>query len=312
MSRWSTLLMDEARLADLGRLPSEEIASHADRVIDTRPSSRSLYRRWEQQQWSAEDVALERDLGAWTRLPGSVRTRLERLLVNFLVGEYTGLDLLGPLLTACPDEDSLIYLGTQLADESRHTRLMHRLGTELLGLPADLDAALPEAWSRITPAQHELSAVECDLVGRLSTDRPSYEDWIRAVAVFHLVTEGVLALHAQRTLVASLRPDGLLPGLRAGFAAMTRDEARHVAYGMQALRQGLAEGLEEAVVDVLVTTLPLAVLVEHDDGVPAARVRPVALALEAEAVRRMRQLDISPPAQDRVVRAMDDAIARTL
>lgn len=303
--------MDHARLGELGRLPSDQIASHADQVILTRPSSRSLYRRWEQQQWSAEEVVLDRDLSAWKRLPAGVRGRLEKLLINFLVGEYTGLDLLSPLLLACPDEDSLVYLGTQLADESRHTRLMQRLATELLGLPDDLEKALPAAWEKITPAQHELSVIERDLISRLNTARPSYVDWIRAVTVFHLVTESVLALHAQRTLVASLRPGGMLPGLRAGFVAMTRDESRHVAYGMQALRQGLVEGQEEAIVDVLATTLPLAVLVELDKDPSAAevaQVRLVAGALKAEGVRRMHQLGISASAQEHVVQAMDRAI----
>ncbi|MER7766835.1 ribonucleotide-diphosphate reductase subunit beta [Kitasatospora sp. NPDC096140] len=312
MTRWSPMLLDEAELRTMPDLPLPAVLGHADAVIDTRPSSRALYRSWERQHWAADEIALERDAANWSRLPDPVRQRVHKLIVNFLIGEYTGLELLGPILTGCPDEDSLVYVGTQLADESRHTHLVRRIAVDVLGMPADLEAALPEGWSQLSPAQRELSTLEAELIGRIARPMPGYEDWLRAVTVFHLVTEGILALHAQRTLVGSLRAGGTLPGIRAGFVAMTRDESRHVAFGMQALREGLSRGHEEAITDVLVTAMPLAVCVEAEEPMPAeqrAQVVAVAELLRTEAVLRMRQIGMSRAAVARVLRATDRAIS---
>lgn len=311
MNRWSTLLLDSTDLAGMATIPFDAVRHHADGTILTRPTNQALYRRWEQQYWVVEDISFERDARHWARIPAETRAKLEKLIINFLVGEYTGLDLLSPLLTACPDEDSLVYLGTQLADESRHTRLMQRLSVELLGLPENLDAALPHVWQMITPAQRRLSTLESALIERLVTSRPNYEDWLRAVAIFHLVTEGVLALQSQRALVSKLRAGGLLPGLRTGFIAMTRDESRHVAFGMQALRRGVQEGFEEAILDVLFEALPLAVAVDVEEGMTESELkeaRAVAVSMRDEACLRMRQINLPPEAREEAKRRMNAAI----
>lgn len=308
MSRWSTLLLDEAELADMPHVPESAIVPHAEALIRTRPTYRALYRSWERQQWSAEALSFERDARHWTRLPDPVRNRLERLVNNFLVGEYTGLDLLGPILAGAPDEDALVYLGTQVADESRHTRLMARLATEVLGVTEDdLAKALPMAWSIATPAQRALSALETRVIGPLTPTGTSYEEWLRAVAVFHVVSEGVLALNGQRQVVAALRTGSFLPGLRTGFVAMTRDESRHVSFGMEAVRRGVLDGHEEAVADVLHEALPLAIAIELPDRpTPAERAaaRHVAEELRTEALRRIRQLGLSRSTADWIADAM--------
>lgn len=315
MTRWSTLLLDEADLATMAVLPAEAATGHLDAVTRGRPTSRALFRRWEQQQWVANDVSLERDTAHWHRIPAPVQRRLVKLITDFLVGEYTGLDLLGPILTGCPDEDALLYLGTQLADESRHTRFVHRVAVEVVGMPPDFEAILPAAWRAASPAQRRLSALETRLIRKLVTQRPDYEDWLRAVTVFHVVTEGVLATHGQRAVVTSLKPGGLLPGIRSGFVAMTRDESRHVAFGLQAIRTAIRDGHEEAVTDVLSTAVPLAMatdIYEVMDDTGRARAADVARSLGREAVSRMRQIGLPANAADKVMGIATAAVARQL
>ncbi|MER8199656.1 ribonucleotide-diphosphate reductase subunit beta [Streptomyces microflavus] len=304
MTRWSTLLLDEAQLSEMAHVPLNAIADHAQLTIAQRPTYKTLYRSWDKQHWSAEDLDLQRDAEHWQRVPHRTKGRLERIVRHFLVGEYTGLDLLAPIAIGAPDEASLIFLGTQSADESRHTRLMDRLASEVLGLSDEnLRDALSKAWQHSTPAQLRLNALEARLIRPLSSPHASHDDWLRAVAVFHIVTEGVLALTAQRRLVASLRSGSFLPGLRAGFVAMTRDESRHVAFGVEAIRRGITgaapEGRIDAVADALREALALAVAIELPES-PSDQERSEALAfgreLENEAVLRLRSVGFRPEA----------------
>ncbi|MCW5252467.1 MULTISPECIES: ribonucleotide-diphosphate reductase subunit beta [unclassified Streptomyces] len=302
MTRWSTLLLDEAGLREMAGLPVAEIAGHAQLTIASRPTYRTLYRSWDKQHWSAEALELERDAEHWQRVPAETKARLERIVRHFLVGEYTGLDLLAPIALGAPDEASLIFLGTQSADESRHTRLMDRLASEVLGLGGDdLRQALDSAWQHSTPAQLRLNELEARLIRPLSSLHGGHDDWLRAVAVFHIVTEGVLALTAQRRLVSSLRSGSFLPGLRAGFVAMTRDESRHVAFGVEAVRRGVTGTVPgeriDAVADALREALALAVAVELPaDATPQERAEALAFGreLEGEALLRLRSAGFRP------------------
>ncbi|MEU0688738.1 ribonucleotide-diphosphate reductase subunit beta [Streptomyces uncialis] len=302
MTRWSTLLLDEAELSEMSHVPLDDITGHAQLTIAARPTYKTLYRSWDKQHWSAESLDLKRDAEHWRRVPTRTKGRLERIVRHFLVGEYTGLDLLAPITVGAPDEASLIFLGTQSADESRHTRLMDRLASEVLGMSGDdLRAALNEAWRHSTPAQLRLNALEARLIRPLTSLNAGHDDWLRAVAVFHIVTEGVLALTAQRRLVASLRSGSFLPGLRAGFVAMTRDESRHVAFGVEAIRRGVTGSVPESringVAEALREALALAVAVELP-GDPADEDRAEALLfgreLEHEAVLRLRSAGFRP------------------
>ncbi|OLL74516.1 MULTISPECIES: hypothetical protein [unclassified Pseudonocardia] len=256
-NRWSTLAMDEAGVRDLSGLPSEAVLTHADQVIAGRPAPPDLYRQWERQQWSAVDVVLDQDRAGRDRLPARIRETVDDAVITFIVGEYTGLDMLGPILAGSPDETYSLFLGTQIADETRHAHLMFRLGEELLGLDPDPGRMLAHAWERSAPAHRELALLEGRLVRDLLTRPLDYGSWLRSCVLFHLLTEGVLALVGQRVLVQSLRGLDVLPGVRAAFTAMCRDESRHIGFGVHALRTGIQEGYGDDIRDVLEQAVPL-------------------------------------------------------
>jgi ribonucleotide reductase beta subunit family protein with ferritin-like domain len=300
-SRWTTLLMDSADLTRLPEVPIGQVSNHAESIFGQRLGPMALYRRWETQQWEAEAVPLAADREEFEALPLMIRGKLRELLNTFVVGEYTGLDLLGPILGGCPDEQSLIYLGTQVADESRHTILLAKIAVDLLGMEPDLRSMLPLIWAEMTSGHRELSVVEADLVRDLAAKPSDYGRWIRAVTHFHLITEGVLALNAQRNLIKGLRHRQALPGLQAGFIAMARDESRHVSYGMHALRQGLREGCHDEVMDVLEHCAPLAVHIEQRGPQETAHARRTARELTKELERRLVQLDLPRTSIDHIV-----------
>jgi hypothetical protein len=269
--RWSAFLVEETELSELHNVPESSIFAHAEAVSEQRLHSKQLYGRWERQHWLAEDIELGPDHDHWnTRLPHHVREPLRLLIQTFIVGEYTGLELLGPIFASCPHEDDLLYLGTQVSDESRHTVLMSRIADEVFGLGPDLSLLLPQAWEEMSPAYRALSSMESALIRELAANPNDYGCWLRAVTLFHLITEGMLALDSQRALIKGLARVSFLPGVRTGFVAMTRDESRHVSYGMNALRRGVAEGYADAICDVLERALPLAVHLDAPADDPAS------------------------------------------
>ncbi|MGW5876540.1 ribonucleotide-diphosphate reductase subunit beta [Nocardiopsis terrae] len=259
MTRWTPLLLDEATLSDMSGLPSEAVLRHAESVIDGNPKPVELYQRWERQQWSAEDLNLARDREELRRrLPARYRKLVEESIATFIIGEYTGLDMLGPILTGSPDEHYSVFLGTQIADETRHTRAVFRMGAEVLDMDPDPKRMLERSWRMVTTSHRELSLLEAGIVRNLNDSPMSYGQWLKAVTLFHLITEGVLALVGQRVMVQSLRDMDLLPGIKSAFTAMCRDESRHIGFGLHALSTGMKEGHQEDIYEVLEQAVPLA------------------------------------------------------
>lgn len=288
MTRWSTLLLDEASLTQMPDLPFDHVMRHADLVAAERPKPHKLYERWEKQQWSAQAIDLERDRVAFdNELPKGTRDALAESIATFITGEYTGLDLLGPILTGAPEEIDHLYLGTQIADETRHTQLMLRFGEELLGLDRDPRTMLVQAWDMLTPAHRELSVIEAELVRELQQHPSDYRRWLRAVTHFHLITEGVLALVGQRAILNELHDTSLLPGVKAGFTAMCRDESRHVSYGLHALRQGVQEGYADEIREVVELTAPIALRIDADSE--TVEDRPDGLTMTELSVHSLRR-----------------------
>ncbi|MCB4208869.1 ribonucleotide-diphosphate reductase subunit beta [Arthrobacter sp. UM1] len=259
INRWSTLRVDDADVMDLGVIDTPSLGRHADALASRRPGPRELFQRWDAQQWKIADIDLEKDIQEFrTRVPARLREELERLIYTFIIGEYTGTDLLSPVLLGCPEEWDLLFVTTQASDEAKHTELMFRIGRELLGVDETPEAMLRTAWEMTEPAHRELSLIEGEIMGDVVNNPSDYEAWLRGVTLFHMVNEGVLAVSGQRLIVNLLGRARILPGLRSSFAALTRDESRHISYGCHALRLGLQEGHREAVEDVLERTLPLA------------------------------------------------------
>ncbi|GAA2799388.1 ferritin family protein [Crossiella cryophila] len=223
--------LDQASLREL-RWPSlREVLRHPVEVAAERPEPRELHRRWVAQTWQAGDIDLTADRRHWRRsLPERTRADLRALLPRLNLGEPTSIESLRPILVAAPDADALLYLGTQLVDEVRHRQFALRVAAELCDLPEPAPG-----W----PAMRELQA---ELSGELLRHPADYRRWLRAVTLFHLVQQGVLALSGQLALVTLLGDMPGLPGVRTAFAAITRDRSRHLAFGLHALRQGVLEG----------------------------------------------------------------------
>jgi ribonucleoside-diphosphate reductase beta chain len=56
-----------------------------------------------------------------------------------------------------------------------------------------------------------------------------------------MVTEGVLAMTGQRTILQYTADHGLYPGFRRGFSLVEQDEHRHIAFGVRFLRDACTD-----------------------------------------------------------------------
>jgi hypothetical protein len=80
-----------------------------------------------------------------------------------------------------------------------------------------------------------------DITSDLREHPDDIHRFAKAIAVYHIVIEGVLALTGQKFILAWARNNQILPGFRAGFTAVARDESRHVAFGARVVRDLLDE-----------------------------------------------------------------------
>jgi ribonucleoside-diphosphate reductase beta chain len=73
----------------------------------------------------------------------------------------------------------------------------------------------------------------------LRQDPTNLTTLVEGVTLYHVIIEGTMALAAQRGILENYRLKNLLPGFRGGFTAVTRDESRHVIFGVKFLRDML-------------------------------------------------------------------------
>lgn len=267
MSRWSTLIVDEAGINHLGQLDTSLLNRHADQVAALQLKPRQLYQRWEAQQWNAEEIGLELDAQHFRRrLPRRFRAEMEKLIATFIVGEYTGVDLLSPVMLGATQEEDVMFLATQAADETRHAQLMFRVGREVLGYDDNPQLMLRQAWNLAEDEHQQLALIEGEIMRDIVAAPSDYTNWVRGVTMFHMVTEGIMALSGQRAVIQLLGKLNIMPGLRSAFAGLCRDESRHIGFGLHSLRIGMREGQREAIYDVLERTVPLVLAMALKDG----------------------------------------------
>lgn len=280
-----------------------------------------LYRRWERQQWAVAVVDPARDHPTWTALSDFSRTQLLGALAELEVGEVAVTHTLGALIDSPPAEDDRIFLCTQLADEARHVRFFQTYLEQGCGLRAEEVAGTqPEASADYAQVfAPELTRV----TDAVRADHGDRESWYRALVYYHLVTEGVLAATALRTtrfLARRLR----LAALEEGLTNVTRDESRHVSYGLRAAQDGVAHGFGDVVAQAHLEAVGPAAWVligpTRPNPVPAipaalrSRAGQLQAGIEIARERLLKQLRLVglPELTDDAARAWDHAVAAAL
>jgi ribonucleoside-diphosphate reductase beta chain len=247
----TVIRVETTKLDGLQDLDIEDVYTHIDALLTELPGPLDLYQRWERQQWSAASLDFTADRAHWDAGGDFLQDQLEQIFSGFFVGEQEVTDTLSPLLMAAPDEESRWFLSTQVVDEARHAYFFSRFFSEVIHPGDDLHRVIDrarrhtdsEAYRGIFGAEGELTKI----TEAVRMDPRNYSLWVEGMTTYHLMVEGILALVGQRLILRLLRNLNMMPAFRAGFTAVTRDESRHVNYGIWALRRAVNDGEEKSI-----------------------------------------------------------------
>ncbi|OJU85570.1 MAG: hypothetical protein BGO11_00240 [Solirubrobacterales bacterium 70-9] len=199
-----------------------------------------LYRRWEQGNWSAYDIDFSADVGGWAGLSDIQRRSAMWIYSMFFYGEDRVADTLAPYITAAPTEEQSYFLATQQVDEVRHSLFFHRFFKEVIGVGGEsleetLASTLPQLNWGYRGVFDRLDRMAAEL--RKDTSLPKYA---QAITLYHLIVEGSLAQPGQHFIEDFFAKEEVMPGFSAGMANVSRDEQRHIGFGVKVLSELLA------------------------------------------------------------------------
>lgn len=208
-------------------------------------SYEKLYRRWEENPWSATAIDFSVDKEHWrTKLDDTQREAALWNYALFLVGEEAVARTLTPLLDAAPEYPQQIFLTTQIVDEARHHVFFDRFMREVAGQGTDTKSTLEAMERHLTwgfkQVFHELDHVT-EALRKKPKDRPLLA---QSLALYHVIVEGVLAIPGQHFIQRYVEKFDILPGFTEGITNVSRDESRHVAFGIKFLGDLMRESRE--------------------------------------------------------------------
>jgi ribonucleotide reductase beta subunit family protein with ferritin-like domain len=242
-------------------MTTEAIELDIDAEAGTAPAHERLYRLWEENHWSAKNLDFSQDAHDWQEQHTEQQRRA--ILWNaamFLAGEQSVTVTLAPFLRAAPCYEDRVYLATRLADEARHHVFFERSLREVCQIGQDYHSTLQATRPQLTWGYRQVFAELERASERLRLLPDSLPHLAQGIALYHLVIEGMLAHTGQHYLRDYANRTGLFPGFKAGITMVARDEARHIAFGIQLLHRLVSgnSACKAAVVDMLNRVLPWA------------------------------------------------------
>ena len=214
----------------------------------------TLYRRWEDSQWSPFAVDLEHDREQWPELSDEQRGLIHFALASLMVAEERITTKFSGLVGAHGSEEEATFLATQQVDEARHMQFYARFQDEVVAEPQVIAGHIDRARESVSDAfrhvfddvlvryHEELVAAPGDLAAK-----------VRFVTLYHQILEGTLGLTTFKFVTDYLRDAGLLGGFVDGYSLIHHDETRHIGYGVWFLRETVRAHPEMA--DVVRQTL---------------------------------------------------------
>jgi len=212
----------------------------------------TLYRHWEESQWSPWEVDLSADRTQWESMED--RTLVSFILSSLMVAEERITTKFSGLVGADGSEEEVAFLATQQVDEARHMQFYARFQDEVVSEPALIAAHVQSAREQVSPAFRTI--FDDKLVAahdRLLANPGDEAAKVAFVTIYHLVLEATLGLTTFEFSTRFLERESLLPGFVTGYTKIHHDEHRHIGYGIWFLRKAVAE--DTAMGDVVRGTL---------------------------------------------------------
>ncbi len=192
-----------------------------------------LYSRWEHGNWSATELDLSVDREQWRDTFSEIQRKGALWTYSmFFHGEDSVADNLSPYIDAAPREEQKYFLATQQVDEARHAVLFARFMREVVGIGGDTGSALDATRPELSWGFRQVFLRLDRMADELRKDR-SLPKLAQAITLYHLIVEAVLAQPGQHLIEESLSKRGLLPGFRKGMHNVSKDEQRHIAFGVK-------------------------------------------------------------------------------
>jgi ribonucleoside-diphosphate reductase beta chain len=207
----------------------------------------TLYRRWEDSQWSPFAVDLTADLEQWPQLDDTRRGLVYFALSSLMVAEERITTKFSGLVGAHGSEEEATFLATQQVDEARHMQFYGRYQDDVVADPATIGAHVERAREQVSDsfrqifdvalveAHEQLVAAPADLAAK-----------VRFITIYHLILEGTLGLTSFHFITEYLKQNELLPGFVEGYSLIHHDETRHIGYGVWFLRETIKAHPDQA------------------------------------------------------------------
>ena len=217
----------------------------------------TLYRHWEDSQWSPWDVDLKTDREQWDAMDD--RSLVSFVLGSLMVAEERITTKFSGLVGSDGSEEEVTFLATQQVDEARHMQFYTRFQDEVVSEPAAIAVHVQRARDQVSPAFRTI--FDDKLVAaheRLLADPGDLGAKVAFVTIYHLILEATLGLTTFEFSTRFLDREGLLPGFVAGYTEIHHDEHRHIGYGMWFLRKAVSDkaGMSDVVRGTLHELLP--------------------------------------------------------
>jgi ribonucleoside-diphosphate reductase beta chain len=241
-----------------GAAPPSDPAEGAKR--DNLMTYEQLFALWEKRNWRSHELDFSVDREQWVASPTEAQKDTAWSLSSFYVGEERVAADLAPFVLAAPSGEAEAFLATQLVDETRHAVFFDRWASEVMALSADdMRSRLQEAEeTMIGPWHFVFDDSLRDVAQRMMRKPDDLELFVEGIVIYHMVTEGVLAMTGQRVILQYMSDHDIYPGFQKGFSLVEQDEHRHIAFGVRFLRDVVAERPEmrEVILRTLTTMLP--------------------------------------------------------
>jgi ribonucleotide reductase beta subunit family protein with ferritin-like domain len=207
-------------------------------------SYEDLYTRWENGNWKASEIDFSVDHEQWQ----NTFTEIERrgalwTYAMFFHGEDSVADNLSPYIDAAPREEQKYFLATQQVDEVRHAVLFARFMREVVGAGDSTASSLEVTRPELTWGFRKVFGRLDRMADELRRDR-SKPKLAQAITLYHVIVEASLAQPGQHLIEESLKRRDLLPGFREGIGNVSRDEQRHIAFGVKMIADLVREDPE--------------------------------------------------------------------
>jgi ribonucleoside-diphosphate reductase beta chain len=242
----------------------------------------TLYRHWEESQWSPWEIDLATDREQWAAMDD--RSLLSFVLGSLMVAEERITTKFSGLVGSVGSEEEVTFLATQQVDEARHMQFYARFQDEVVAEPALIAAHVERARQQVSPAFRTI--FDDKLVAahdRLLANPGDRGAKVAFVTIYHLILEATLGLTTFEFSTRFLEREGLLAGFVEGYTKIHHDEQRHIGYGIWFLRQSIAE--YDAMGDVVRGTLHELLPAVADSLTPPAGADASVLGASADELR---------------------------